>query len=267
MSQKTTMSTTSSLFILANLSQKIVHSKTGHHFLLFTSADDTCTIDLTLSSTQDSGEALPTRLLTKWWSATWSEDEMKEIGVNAALQLRALLYPHVAFFPHQPVEEIVQGIEQGVLQIRGWAKSKLDKTDLELKILVESEESRMMVPLRQCTEEEAAHRRAALLTKLTEKAQEHNFQLLPKVPTGAGVYETEGRAEIAQLTKTLLKRDKTIDDLNAQLEAINERLKEYIKDARPLRPTHSFPKIPANHGKASVMKKRRLVQQVEYEDP
>ncbi|KAG8864576.1 hypothetical protein FRB96_005080 [Tulasnella sp. 330] len=246
MSQKTTMSTTSSLFILANLSQKIVHSKTGHHFLLFTSADDTCTIDLTLSSTQDSGEALPTRLLTKWWSATWSEDEMKEIG---------------------PVEEIVQGIEQGVLQIRGWAKSKLDKTDLELKILVESEESRMMVPLRQCTEEEAAHRRAALLTKLTEKAQEHNFQLLPKVPTGAGVYETEGRAEIAQLTKTLLKRDKTIDDLNAQLEAINERLKEYIKDARPLRPTHSFPKIPANHGKASVMKKRRLVQQVEYEDP
>ncbi|KAG8890361.1 hypothetical protein FRB98_008935 [Tulasnella sp. 332] len=240
------MSTTSSLFILANLSQKIVHSKTGHHFLLFTSADDTCTIDLTLSSTQDSGEALPTRLLTKWWSATWSEDEMKEIG---------------------PVEEIVQGIEQGVLQIRGWAKSKLDKTDLELKILVESEESRMMVPLRQCTEEEAAHRRAALLTKLTEKAQEHNFQLLPKVPTGAGVYETEGRAEIAQLTKTLLKRDKTIDDLNAQLEAINEQLKEYIKDARPLRPTRSFPKIPANHGKASVMKKRRLVQQVEYEDP
>ncbi|KAG8999968.1 hypothetical protein FRB94_008834 [Tulasnella sp. JGI-2019a] len=240
------MARSSSLFIINNLTQKIVHGKTGHHFLLYTSLNgsgESFSIDLTLSSSQEvKDETVPSNLLIKWWSATWTE---KEIG---------------------NVDDVVQAIEQGELRIRGWTKSKMSREDLELKLLVGPDDSRLALTLQQCSSEEASQRRAALLLKITEQAQESQCRLFSPASYGASQAEIENKAEIAQLTQILLSRDETIDELMLRLETINDQLKEYIKAAEPPKPTRYFPKPPANHSKMSVFKKRRLVQQVEYED-
>lgn len=77
------MAALSSLFILANLTRKVVHSKTGHTFLLYSTVDsdsdsDSCTIDVTLVGPEEDEDAP----LGRWWTATWSEAELMEIGVS-----------------------------------------------------------------------------------------------------------------------------------------------------------------------------------------
>lgn len=84
------MPSTSSLCILSNLTQKIIHSKTGHIFLLYFSISDdtTCTIDLTLADTGDGGPdpdedtQEKRERLERWWSASWTAAQLREIGVS-----------------------------------------------------------------------------------------------------------------------------------------------------------------------------------------
>jgi len=237
------VSSSSPLFILANLTQKIVHSKTGHTFLLYFTVDDddTCTVDLALPSDTDDAFG------KWWWSASWSTMDLREIA---------------------DLDVVAQHVEEGDLHVRGWSKAKMGRDDLELKLAVgPSDGSLMALALSQCSAKEAAARQKALLVKIAQQAQSHRCRIFPDVPSGGTKEEIASReAELDQLEQQLKKRDRTIDDLKVQLDTANEQLKVYVRDTIPARPTHTFPKIPKGNGKASVTKKRRLVQKVEYED-
>jgi len=232
------------LFILANFSQKIIHSKTGHTFLLYSSVDgDSCTFDLKLAESEaDGAEPLDPRHLGRWWSATWSADALSEIG---------------------SVDSIASNLEKGELQVRGWSKGKMEREDLELKLLVGTDDSRMTLVFPQCSAEGAIGRQTSLLSGIADQAHLCQHRIFPSDPSWR---EKKMRADLAECNRLLLKRDHTIDDLQAQLEAANDQLKIYIRDAAPSRPVNVHRKIPKGNSKVCVTKKRRLVQKIEYED-
>lgn len=64
---------------LAFLTQKIIHAKTGHVFLLYFTeeADGGCSIDLTIAGPEGDAENFDTRLLGRWWSSAWTEGDLE----------------------------------------------------------------------------------------------------------------------------------------------------------------------------------------------
>ncbi|KAG8901848.1 hypothetical protein FRB99_005072 [Tulasnella sp. 403] len=272
---------------LAYLTQKVIHSKTGHIFLLYCTVsdeDDTCTIDLTIAGPDKHPDNFETQLLGRWWTTTRNFDELIELA---------------------PIDVIASNAIEGEIQVKGWSEAKAKRRDVELDLILhpkDTTETQLSFSLSECTDAEALLRQKMLMLKITEKAKTQKCRVFPEVALDLRRELTEAQEEIANLTRHLRKRDRMIDDLKADLDTTNEQLKEYVKDAMPLstcptmvvqcyfltnffspaafispphgvlfkyhrpEPTRSQPKIPANHSKAAVTKKRRLVQKVEYED-
>jgi len=129
-----------------------------------------------------------------------------------------------------------------------------------LKVVVGTDDERAVFLLPQCSAGDAIRRQTSLLANIVERAQSYECRIFG---SGGG---KQIRNELAELNEVLMARERKIEDLEAQLESANNQLKVYIRDAMPARTVHHHRKIPPGHSKASVTKKRRLVQKVEYED-
>lgn len=239
-----------SLTALSFLTQKIIHSKTGHVFLLYCSLQDETALrlDLTIAGPthSESLQDFDTQLLGRWWSNAWSEDELTNMLA---------------------VDTLITDIVKGELHVRGWSESKARKEDVGLKLVVNPKsEGSVMLPLPECSSTEALLQHKILLDGITEKARTQNCRIFPETALGLREDLAELQAEVSSVNRQLKKRDRVIDELKAQLETANEQLKEYVRETAPARPAHPQPRIPPNHSKAAVTKKRRLVQKVEYED-
>jgi len=196
-----------------------------------------------LASPEDREPNSDTQLLGRWWSTTLSSAELSDIV---------------------PVDDVVSATLAGDLHLRGWGDAKAKGKNVDLKLALNPAKPKVRFDLPECSSSAASQRQKLLLLMLTEGAQENDCRLL-----GGGSGEPKViqlQSEVDQLLRQLKKRDHMLDDLKSQLDTANEHLKGYIKDAAPARPVPTGPKFPANHGKASVTKKRRLVQTVEYED-
>ncbi|KAG8980189.1 hypothetical protein FRB90_007769 [Tulasnella sp. 427] len=237
------------LTALSFLTQKIIHSKTGHVFLLYCWLQDETTVrvDLTIAGPSNAeSQDFDTQLLGRWWSNAWSEEELTTIVA---------------------VDTLVENIVKGELLVRGWSGKKARKDELELKLVVDPKsEERAMLALPECSATEAFLQQKLLLNGMTEKAQTQSCRVFPETALGVREDLAELQAEVSSANRQLKKRDRVIEELKVQLETANEQLKEYVREAAPARPTNPQPRIPANHSKAAVTKKRRLVQKVEYED-
>lgn len=74
-----------SLSSLAFISQKIIHQKSGHTFLLYGNVatdEQSCTLLATLASPAGA-ISFDTAALDRWWCATWTKTEFEDFAVRA----------------------------------------------------------------------------------------------------------------------------------------------------------------------------------------